>query len=314
MSATPPASVPTSAAASGRLGALLVILAAASWGTWSLFLRPSQLPAAFTAPGMFAVMGLSALPLALRAAPARWDRRAYWLLLGNGACDALNVFFFFAAMDHTSVAVAVLTHYATPVLVALTAPWIDRERNPAALAAAILAMAGLTLVLEPWKSGGGFGWGAVLGLASAVCYAGNVFIVRRLAAVIGAARAISYHGLIAAALLSPMLLMVPMERVTLRGVGLLAAGAVTIGAGAGIVYAVGLVRTSASRAGVLTFAEPLVAVLVGILVWNEPANLAMLIGGAMVLAAGVWVVRGAATSSVASSAASSATSSASPKP
>jgi drug/metabolite transporter (DMT)-like permease len=296
MSEAPPApSANASPAASRRLGALLVIAAAASWGTWSLFLRPSQLPAAFTAPLMFALMGVSSLPLALRGAPVRWDRRIVGLLLGNAVCDALNVLTFFAAMDHTSVAVAVLTHYAAPVLVALAAPWIDGERNPAALAAALLALAGLTLVLEPWHGGGG-GWGAALGLASAVCYAGNVFIVRRLAAEIGGPRAISYHSLLAAVLLSPMLLMVPMEVVTLRGFGLLAAGALTIGAGSGIVYAAGLVRVGASRSGVLTFAEPLVAVLVGILVWGEPATLAMLVGGAMGIAAGVWVVRGAAAS------------------
>lgn len=315
MSASSPAPAPAppvSSVASRRLGALLVIAAAASWGTWSLFLRPSQLPAAFTAPLMFALMGLSSLPLALRGAPVRWDRRKIGLLLGNAVCDALNVFTFFAAMDHTSVAVAVLTHYATPVLVALAAPWIDRERNPAALAAALLALAGLTLVLEPWRSGGG-GWGAALGFASAVCYAGNVFIVRRLAAEIGGARAISYHGLLAALLLSPMLLLVPAEAVTWRGFALLAAGALTIGAGAGIVYAAGLVRVGASRSGVLTFAEPLVAVLVGILVWGEPATLAMLVGGAMVIAAGVWVVRGAAAATTLPAPAAVEPSSASPK-
>lgn len=282
-------------AASRRLGALMVLAAAASWGTWSLFLRPSQLPAAFTAPLLFALMGACSLPLALRGPGATWDRRAIWLLLGNSACDALNVFAFFAAMDHTSVAVAVLTHYATPVLVALAAPWIDRERNPAALAAAVLALCGLTLILEPWRSGGGGGWGAALGLGSAVCYAGNVFIVRRLAVAVGAARAICYHSLIAAVLLAPLLLLVPMEVVTLRGFALLSAGALTIGAGAGILYAAGLIRVGAARSGVLTFAEPLVAVLVGIVIWGEPATLAMLAGGAMVIAAGLWVVRGATT-------------------
>jgi drug/metabolite transporter (DMT)-like permease len=282
------------ATAARRLGALLVIGAAASWGTWSLFLRPSQLPAAFTAPLMFLLMGIFSLPLAWRAPAVQWDRRLLALLAGNAVCDALNVFTFFAAMDHTTVAVAVLTHYAAPVLVALAAPWIDRERNPAALAAALLALAGLALVLEPWHGGGG-GWGAALGLTSAVCYAGNVFIVRRLATAIGGARAISYHSLLAAVLLSPMLLLVPMQLVTLRGFGLLTAGALTIGAGSGIVYAAGLVRVGASRSGVLTFAEPLVAVLVGVLVWGEPATLAMLGGGAMVIAAGVWVVRGAAS-------------------
>ncbi len=272
----------------------MVIFAAASWGTWSLFLRPAALPAAFTAPLMFALMGLFALPFALRGPATRWDRRVLWLLLGNAACDALNVFTFFAAMEHTSVAVAVLTHYATPVIVALAAPWIDRERNPAALAAAVLALGGLTLILEPWRGGGG-GWGAALGLTSAFCYAGNVFIVRRLASAIGVARALSYHSLLSAILLLPMLLTVPLAVVTWRGFAILTAGAFSIGAASGMIYAAGLVRIGASRSGVLTFAEPLVAVLVGILVWGEPATLPMLLGGALVIAAGLWVVRGAAS-------------------
>jgi drug/metabolite transporter, DME family len=292
----------TAAAARSRLaGAIMVTGAAASWGTWSLFLRPSALPAAFTAPLMFALMGVCTLPLALRGPAVRWDRRAVWLLLGNAACDALNVFAFFAAMDHTSVAIAVLTHYATPVLVALAAPWIDRERNPAALAAAVLALCGLTLILEPWHGGGG-GWGAALGLTSAFCYAGNVFIVRRLADSIGVARAISYHSLIAALLLAPMLLTVPLSLVTPRGFALLTAGSITIGAASGMIYVAGLRRVGASRSGVLTFAEPLVAVLVGIVVWGEPATLPMLAGGALVLAAGLWVIRGAANNPATTSA------------
>lgn len=287
----------TSAAARSRLtGAIMVAGAAASWGTWSLFLRPSSLPAAFTAPLMFALIGLCALPLALRAPAVRWDRRAIWLLLGNGACDALNVFTFFAAMDHTSVAIAVLTHYAAPVLVALAAPWIDRERNPAALAAAVLALCGLALILEPWRGGGG-GWGAALGLTSAFCYAGNVFVVRRLADSIGVARALSYHSFLAAILLAPMLLTVPLSLVTPRGFALLAVGSMTIGATSGMIYVAGLRRVGSSRSGVLTFAEPLVAVLVGILIWGEPATLPMLAGGALVLAAGLWVIRGAANNS-----------------
>ncbi len=308
--ARPIASAVASARAARLAGTVMVAAAASSWGTWSLFLRPSGLPAAFSAPLMFFIMGLACLPFALRAPAVRWDRRALWLLLGNGACDALNVLTFFAAMDHTSVAIAVLTHYATPVLVALAAPWIDREKNPAALAAAFLALIGLTLILEPWRSSaGGAGWGAVLGLASACCYTGNVFIVRRLAARVGVARAMSYHSLLAAVFLAPMLLTVSFTAVTLSGLAYLLAGSLTVGAAAGVLYVAGLTRIGASRSGVLTFAEPLVAVLVGILVWNEPATLAMLAGGALVLFAGAWVIRGAAAAS-----APAATPSASPPP
>jgi drug/metabolite transporter, DME family len=285
------------------LGAILVAFAAALWGTWSLFLRPAGLPAAFTAPVMFLMMGLFALPFALRAPDLRWTRRTVLLLLGNSACDALNVFTFFAAMDHTSVAVAVLTHYATPVIIALAAPWIDREKNPAAVAAAFLALGGLTLILEPWRAGsGGVGLGAALGLASAFCYAGNVFFVRRLAAEIGVPRVISYHALLAGVFLLPMLITVPMSVVTLEGLAYLTAGSAIVGAAAGLIYASGLVRVGAARSGVLTFAEPLVAVLVGILVWQEPATFPMLIGGILVIAAGLWVIRGAATAATSSTA------------
>jgi drug/metabolite transporter (DMT)-like permease len=74
--------------------------------------------------------------------------------------------------------------------------------------------------------------------------------------------------------------------------GILALASLTIGAGSGMVYVLGLMRLGSASAGVLTFAEPLVAVAVGILVWREPASLTMLLGGAIVLGAGVWVVRG----------------------
>ncbi len=303
MTDLPPAP-PVAASPAARLaGTLMVVGAASSWGTWSLFLRPSGLPATFTAPLMFFIMGLACLPFALRAPSVAWDRRAVWLLLGNGACDALNVLTFFAAMDRTSVAIAVLTHYATPVLVALAAPYIDREKNPAALAAALLALVGLALILEPWNSAGGgasgAGWGAVLGLASACCYTGNVFIVRRLADRVGVARAMSYHSLLAACFLAPMLTTVSASAVTGAGLAYLLAGSLTVGAAAGMLYVAGLTRIGASRSGVLTFAEPLVAVVVGIAVWNEPATVAMLAGGALVLVAGAWVIRGAASTTAA---------------
>src|SRR3954447_8441357 len=92
-------------------GLVMVTLAAASWGTWSLFLRPTGLPATTTSPIMFAVMGLFALPLSLREGKGTWDRTTYLLVAANTLTDALNVITFFGAMQKTTVAIAVLTHY-----------------------------------------------------------------------------------------------------------------------------------------------------------------------------------------------------------
>jgi DME family drug/metabolite transporter len=64
-----------------------------------------------------------------------------------------------------------------------------------------------------------------------------------------------------------------------------------IGSGSGIIYVVGLTRIGAARAAVLTFTEPLVAVLVGALVWDEPLHALAALGGALVLGAGIYVAR-----------------------
>src|SRR5688572_5000195 len=104
----------------------MVTLAAASWGTWSLFLRPTGLPPTVTTPIMFVVMGLVALPFALRMPRATWDKKTVALLLGNTAFDVLNVITFFAAIHYTTVAIAVLSHYVAPIMIALAAPRIDR--------------------------------------------------------------------------------------------------------------------------------------------------------------------------------------------
>jgi drug/metabolite transporter (DMT)-like permease len=154
----------------------------------------------------------------------------------------------------------------------------------------VVALIGLVIVLEPWRTAAaGAVPGALLGVASAICYTGNTFTVRRLGERIGAPRAMAYHSLIAAVALSPLL--VGHLDIPVADLGLLAAGAITIGAGSGVVYIIGLTRIGAARSAVLTFAEPLVAVLVGALVWEEPLHAPAALGGALVLAAGIYVAR-----------------------
>jgi drug/metabolite transporter (DMT)-like permease len=286
------------------VGTIMVAVAAASWGTWSLFLRPTGLPSLVTCPIIFGVMGLGSLPWALArggakrrpphndpGAPSRWDRATVGLVLANAACDALNVITFFGAMAMTTVSVAVITHYAAPILIALAAPRLEGAPSRGAVPAAV-ALAGLVIVLEPWRTEADSNAlvGAMLGLASAVFYAANTFVVRRLAERIGAVRAMSYHSIVAAVALAPFAL-VAIDRISARDLGILVAGGATIGMVSGIAFVLGLVRIGAARAAVLTFAEPLVAVAVGALVWEEGLHPLAALGGALVIGAGIHVVR-----------------------
>jgi drug/metabolite transporter (DMT)-like permease len=100
----------------------------------------------------------------------------------------------------------------------------------------------------------------------------------------------AYHSLLAAAIAAP-LLVGHVHAIAATDVALLALGGITIGAGSGIVFAIGLVRIGAARAAVLTFAEPIVAVAIGALVWGEPLRPLAAVGGALVLGAGIYVAR-----------------------
>jgi DME family drug/metabolite transporter len=272
------------------LGTVLVLAAATSWGTWSLWLRPTGLPAEVTTPVLFLAMAVGAWPLARREGTPRWSRHALALLFAFGLSDAINVATFFAAMSSTTVAIAVLTHYAAPVLVALLAPYIDGVHVPRARSAAALALIGLTLILEPWRQlDGDVLVGATLGLVSAGAYASNVFLARRCSELLGTARTLGLHALLAALLLLPFtgdgLLEIERSDLPYLAIGCLGPGLL-----AGIAFLRALTLIGAARASILAFVEPLVACLVGWLAWDEPLGPTVLLGGALVLVAGLRVV------------------------
>jgi DME family drug/metabolite transporter len=284
------ASDPDPAPRAGLAGSVMVGSAAASWGLWSVFVRPTGLPATVSTPIIFFCAGVVALTVALPGPRTVWTRTTVALLIANGLFDGLNVLAYFAALKVTTVAIAVLTHYFAPVLVALSAPWVDGVRARGTVPAACVALAGLVIVLEPWRApADGALLGASFGLVSAVLYASSVFSARRLAVRIGAPRAMSYHALVAGVALAP--LVIAHGAVTGRQFAIMAGGGAILGAAGGTVFTIGLMRIGSARAAVLTFLEPVVAVVVGVLVWGEQLRPAAMLGGVLVLGAGIQVAR-----------------------
>lgn len=274
-------------------GVVLVVCAACAWGTWSLFLRPTGLPPAWTSTLIFAFVALVAVPLHRREPAPRWTRATVAMLIAFAISDAVNVATFFAAMSVTSVAIAVLTHSFAPLFVALAAPFVEGQRVRIAPLAACVALAGIALLLRPWEEGalsGSVALGAALGTASAVAYAANVFLARRLTPAIGAARTMGLHAIGSALLLLPLALATP-ARVELADLGVLAIAAALLGVAANVAFAHGLVAIGSSRAAILAFVEPLVACAIGVLAWGEPLGASAIAGGALIVAAGVMVAR-----------------------
>lgn len=279
-------------------GTALVVFSAVMWGTWSLWFRPTELSGRTTAPFVFACMALSSVPLILRerstrAKPIVWDRRVITMLAAYTFFDALNAATFFHAMTITTVAVAVLTHDLAPVLVALLAPRVDGVRVPGAGPAALLALTGVVLLLEPWREGalgGDVLLGAALGLTSAIAYAGNVFLGRKLTLEIGPATTLGVHAVGALVLLLPL---AGGELLAIEGRDvpyLLFAGLVP-GALAGLAFLRGAAVIGSARAAILAFVEPVVACVVGFVAFGERLSPWAIVGGLLVLGAGLLVSR-----------------------
>jgi drug/metabolite transporter (DMT)-like permease len=286
-----------------------VAVAATAWGTWSLFLRPAAVDPRWSSAIMLLAVAIVPLPM-LRAKGARGPSSGppraprEWIAIALlGLFDAANSLLFFGAMAVTSVAIAVLSHYLAPVLVAATAPIVLRTaRKRGAVALALLALAGLALVLEPWalaRAGGGAGGaglgrpllGAALGAGSALFYAGNVFVTKRYAGRFTAEEQLIFHAFVSAALLAAIALATGAPLPTLRGAAIVFAAGALVGASSGILYLRGLLRIPAEHAGILTFLEPLTAVLVAWIAWGERPGVAAAIGAAMVLGAGIFAIR-----------------------
>lgn len=272
-------------------GALAIALAAGSWGTWSLFFRPAEarggVDAALETFVVFATILLTTWPLALRERPRARRPLGAWALLGlQGAFDATNALLFFWAMQKTSLAVAVLTHYLAPVLVSLGAPFVVGERVSSRTWASLgLALAGLVTLLEPWRTArpDTLG-GALLGAGSAVFFALSLLAAKRLGRHFAPTEILAWHIPTGLIVLLPFL---PANVLSTppAALGLLVLAGLGPGALAGVLFIRGLARTDASRASILMLIEPVVAVAVGVVAFGEIPRPAAWLGGALVLVA-----------------------------
>lgn len=156
----------------------LVAVAAILWGLWPSVLRPGGLPALQCALVVQTVQALPAMAMAWRERNAFRDRGAVVALALFGAFDAAQCALYFPALTRGPVAVAALTHYLGPILVALAAPFVPGERTSRrAMLAAPLSLLGLLLVLGRPRHAPVLT--AVLGGGSAFFGAACLFAVRR---------------------------------------------------------------------------------------------------------------------------------------
>ena len=267
---------------------VLVALGASLWGCWPLFLRPAGLSGPQSALLVMAVMAIPS-PFLLRREAFR-DRRATLALLFLGFSDATNAALFFAALQRGPVTVAVLTHYLAPLLIALAAPWVLRERRSTrAILGAPLTLVGLALLLGTPQGGLADPWTPLLGGASALFFMGNVLASKEAARAYSPLAINSLHSIVSGLALLLVFGRDALPPVLDSRLLFVVAGSLVSGMLGNSLFFAGLRRVPAAPAAALMYLEPLTAALLGQFVFGEALGPLGFLGGLIVLVSGAWV-------------------------
>lgn len=218
------------------------------------------------------------------------------LLLLSGAAMGVNWILLFEAFNYTSVALGTISYYFAPVIVTLLCPLFFRERLTAKqILCFLISTAGLVIITFAAEQGGDVAGrndlvGILFGLGAAVFYASVILLNKFIKGVEGLHRTL-LQFVAAIVTLTPYVALT--SGVTLGGMDatgwlcLLIVGLVHTGL-AYVLYFPSIKELPGQKAAILSYIDPLVAVIVSVLILREPMNAWQWVGGAMILGATLW--------------------------
>lgn len=275
---------------------LYLILSMAAFGTLAPFVRNISVSSgelALYRAVLAAVMIGMFLVITGQKIPLRSLGKELYLLLFSGVAMGFNWILLFEAYKYTTVAISTLSYYFAPVIVTVVCPFLFKEKMTGKqILCFVMSTLGLALVvgITDLGSGGNDAIGVAFGLGAAVLYATVVLLNKFIKGVTGIHRTF-LQFLAAVAVLTPYVLCTSgMHLGKLNHLGwvcLLVVGLVHTGV-TYCLYFSSLKEISGQEAAILSYVDPLVAVVIGVLLLKEPLNWQQLIGGLMILGFTLW--------------------------
>ena len=276
------------AAASSRLkliGAMVI------FGTIGIFRKYIPLDSSLIAMVRGGV-GTLFLLLVMLLSRSRLDRPAIRInlvkLVVSGAAIGFNWILLFESYRYTTVATATLCYYMAPIFVMLLSPIVLRQRlTPRKTVCVIIALAGMVLVSGVLESGGSGFKGILLGLGAAALYASVILTNQFIRNIPAYDKTILQLGSATVVLLPYVLLTVDFSAQTatpLALVMLLIVGIIHTGV-AYWLYFGSMKDLPAQTIALLSYLDPVVAILLSALFLGEPMTLLTGVGAVLVLGA-----------------------------
>lgn len=262
------------------------------FGTIGVVRRYIPLPSAAIAAmrGLAGAAFLLALNVLRRKKLDRAAIRAdLWRLILSGTVIGANWIALFEAYRFTTVAVATLCYYMAPVFVIALSPLVLKERLTARKGlCAALAVAGMVLVSGVLDAGGGSPKGVLLGLLAAALYASVILINKRMRPMPAMDRTVVQLAAAGAVVLPYALLTGGGgEALTPLTVGLLAVICIVHTGLAYALYFGSMEGLPAHTIALLSYIDPVVAVVLSALVLREPLTLWTVLGAVGILGAAI---------------------------
>ena len=218
-------------------------------------------------------------------------RKELLLLLFSGAAMGVNWILLFEAYKYTTVSVATLSYYFAPVIVMIVSPFLFKEKlTGKQIICFVMSTAGLVLITGTAGGGKQDLIGIAFGLGAAAFYATVMLLNKFIKGITGIHR--TFIQFIAA-----IIVLVPYVAFT---------SGFTLGAldktGWICLLVVGLVHTGITycmyfsslkdlpghEVAILSYIDPLVAVLVSVIWLDEKMSLPQIIGGVLILGFTLW--------------------------
>lgn len=214
------------------------------------------------------------------------------LLLASGVAMGINWILLFEAYKYTTVSIATLSYYFAPVIVTVVCPVLFKEKLTAKqMVCFFMSTLGLVLITGIGDVGGGNDFiGILFGLGAAVFYATVILLNKFIKNVEGIHRTF-LQFLSAIFTLIPYVLMTSgITLRTLNSIGwlnLLIVGLIHTGV-TYCMYFSSLKELPGQKAAILSYIDPLVAVLISVTILDETMSLWQAIGGIMILGFTLW--------------------------
>ena len=223
----------------------------------------------------------------------RYPAKTLWLMLGVGLGIAINNGLFFTALKSGLISNAVLAHSLAPLLVVLVFEPIMLKENIIVknIVLSILGLAGIYILVLP-NLGRSIDIALIYGSLAAVFWAFHTALEKKVTRTTAdPLSAVVYKNLVPLVVFSPFAFRSIQEGVSFNNMLWSAVFGILVLGVAFIFYFKGIKKISATSVSILNYIEPIGAIGLAAVFFNEPVSIHTIVGGMLIILSGMGVIK-----------------------